>query len=142
MAQAATIPKPPVSVADAMNACPQSARACLDALRALIFETAAATPGVGEIEETLKWGQPSYLTHRPKSGTTIRLGWDEAGTRISLFVHCQTSLVDAWRDRYGDMLTLIGNREIALPTDQPLPRAALQHCIAMALTYHLRKTAP
>ncbi|MEL6415752.1 MAG: hypothetical protein AAFQ15_12510, partial [Pseudomonadota bacterium] len=58
MAQAATIPKPPVSVADAMNACPQSARACLDALRALIFETAAATPGVGEIEETLKF--PSY----------------------------------------------------------------------------------
>ena len=108
----------------------------------LIFETAAATPGVGEIEETLKWGQPSYLTHRPKSGTTIRLGWDEVGACISLFVHCQTSLVDAWRDRYGDTLTLIGNREIALPANQPLPRAALQHCIAMALTYHLRKTAP
>lgn len=142
MARAATIPKPPAGVADAMTACPPSARTQLDALRALIFETAAVTPEVGEIEETLKWGQPSYLTHRPKSGTTIRLGWDEAGTRISLFVHCQTSLVDAWRDRYGDTLTLIGNREIALPTDQPLPRAALQHCIAMALTYHLRKTAP
>ena len=142
MAQAATIPKPPASVADALNVCPPSVRVHLDTLRVLIFETAAATPGVSEIEETLKWGQPSYLTHRLKSGTTIRLGWDEAGTRLSVFVHCQTSLVDAWRDRYGDTLTLIGNREIAMPTDQPLPRAALQHCIAMALTYHLRKTAP
>ena len=142
MARAATMPKPPESVADAMTACPRSTRVQIDALRALIYETVAATPGVGEIEETLKWGQPSYLTHKPKSGTTIRLGWDEAGARLSLFVHCQTSLVDAWRDRYGDTLTLIGNREIALPTDQPLPRAALQHCIAMAMTYHWRKSAP
>ena len=142
MARAATIPQPPAGVADAMAACPPATRGILDTLRALIFETAADTPGVGTIEETLKWGQPSYLTHKPKSGTTIRLGWDDAGTRISLFVHCQTSLVDTWRDRYGDTLTLIGNREIALPTDHPLPRAALQHCIAMALTYHLRKTAP
>lgn len=125
-----------------MDACPRSARMHLDTLRALIFETASDTQGVGAIEETLKWGQPSYLTRRPKSGTTIRLGWDDAGTCISLFVHCQTSLVEAWRDRYGDTLTLIGNRELALRTDQPLPRAALQHCIAMALTYHLRKTAP
>jgi len=114
----------------------------LDTLRALIFETASDTQGVGAIEETLKWGQPSYLTRRPKSGTTIRLGWDDAGTCISLFVHCQTSLVEAWRDRYGDTLTLIGNRELALRTDQPLPRPPLQHCIAMPLPYHLRKTAP
>ena len=142
MARDATIPKPPADVADVLAACPTDGYAHLDALRGLIFETAAQTKGVGKLEETLKWGQPSYLTHSPKSGTTIRLGWDEAGTRVSLFVHCQTSLVEAWRDRYGDTLTLIGNREIALPTDQPLPRAALQHCIAMALTYHLRKTAP
>ena len=141
MAISATIPKPLDGVADVFASCPKAARPYLDELRALVFETAASTPGAGALEETLKWGQPSYLTHRPKSGTTIRLGWSENGDTVSLFVHCQTSLVDTWRAHYGDALTFIGNREIAIPTDQSLPRAALQHCIAMALTYHLRKTA-
>ena len=141
MANAATIPKPPASVAEVFDACPPQARARLDTLRDLIFETASKTQGVGGLEETLKWGQPSYLTHKPKSGTTIRLGWKETGETSSLFVHCQTSLVETWRAHYGDTLTFIGNREISIPTQTPLPRAALQHCIAMALTYHLRKTA-
>ena len=140
MADVATIPNLPDSVARASSACPAKARPHLDRLRELIFETAAKTPGVGALEETLKWGQPAYLTHKPKSGTTIRLGWSETGDTVSLFVHCQTRLVERWRAQYADTLTLIGNREIALPTKHPLPRAALQHCIAMALTYHLRKT--
>ena len=53
-------------------------------LRALIFDVAAKTDGVGALDETLKWGEPAYLT-RSKSGSTIRLGWkasapDEAGS--------------------------------------------------------------
>ena len=31
-------------------------------LRRIILDTAAATEGVGELEETLKWGEPAYLT--------------------------------------------------------------------------------
>jgi hypothetical protein len=42
-------------------------------LRRLIFEVAAETAGLGEIEETLKWGQPSYLTTQSGSGSTIRI---------------------------------------------------------------------
>ena len=30
-------------------------------IRTLIFDVAKQTPDVGEIEETLKWGEPSYL---------------------------------------------------------------------------------
>ena len=41
---------------------PETLRRRLMALRALIFETAQSTEGVGALEETLKWGQPSYLT--------------------------------------------------------------------------------
>lgn len=44
-----------------------------------------------------------------------------------------------WGQQYGDQLTFIGNREISIPTHTDLPRAPLQHCIAMALTYHSRK---
>jgi len=35
-------------------------------LRKLIFDVAARTEGVGSLEETLKWGQPAYLTLETK----------------------------------------------------------------------------
>jgi len=53
---------------------PQDLRAPLLDLREMIFDIAQKTPGVGAIEETLKWGQPAYLTPVTKSGSTIRLG--------------------------------------------------------------------
>lgn len=108
-------------------------------VRDLILATAAEMPEVGVLTETLKWGQPAYLTNQTKSGTTLRLGWADDGTSISLFVHCQTSLVSEWRQRYEEALTFVGNRELVVAADQPLPVAPLQHCIAMALTYHARK---
>ena len=45
-------------------------RAQLMALRDAVFDVAAGTPGVGRLEETLKWGQPSYLT--TESGQVFR----------------------------------------------------------------------
>ena len=42
------------------RAYPKPVKAKLLALRRLIFDTARATEGVGALEETLKWGQPSY----------------------------------------------------------------------------------
>lgn len=141
MATIAALPSPPPAVAASLDACPAAARAHLTGLRALIFETAAARAEIGALTETLKWGQPSYLTDQTKSGTTIRLGWAEDGAAISLFVHCQTSLVGEWRQLYDDTLTFVGNREISIPTDKDLPRAPLQHCVAMALTYHARKAS-
>ena len=71
----------------------------------------------------------------------MRLGWVADGDHARLFVPCQTSLIETWRAHYQETLDFAGNREISLPTNKPLPRAELQHCIAMALTYHLRKTA-
>jgi len=141
LATLAAPPALPPDVAASLAACPAAARAHVSALRGLIYETAADHPAVGELTETLKWGQPSYLTEKSKSGTTIRLGWAETGATVSLFVHCQTSLVGEWRERYGDALTFVGNREISIPTDTDLPRAPLQHCVAMALTYHSRKAS-
>lgn len=141
LANAATIPSLPPNVAAALQACPSVAAPHVSTLRAMIFETAAKTSGVGLITETLKWGQPSYQTEKPRSGTPVRLSWDETGQRVSLLVHCQTTLINSWSERYGDTLTFVGTREVSLPTDQPLPKAPLQHCIAMALTYHQRKTS-
>ena len=139
MATTATLSSPPRDVAQAFEACPLKLRQAVLALRKLILETAARTQGVGALTETLKWGEPAYLTNQSKSGTTLRLGWDATARSISLFVHCQTTLIGEWRDRYGDALNFVGNRELRLPADAPLPIDKLQHCVAMALTYHSRK---
>ncbi len=61
-------------VASVFDNFPKADRKGLLKLRALIFETAAQTRGVGQLNETLKWGQPAYLTPVSKSGSTIRLG--------------------------------------------------------------------
>lgn len=68
---------------------PQGDQGCLLALRELIFEVAGRTEGVGEIQETLKWGQPAYLTPQTKSGSTIRLGIPKKGG-FAIYTHCQT----------------------------------------------------
>jgi hypothetical protein len=39
---------------------PVRSKTALLALRELIFETAAELPKVGELVETLKWGEPAY----------------------------------------------------------------------------------
>ena len=124
----------------AFDAFPSDVRMRLLALRQQIFAVAAATNGCGEIQETLKWGQPSYLTVRPKSGTTIRLGVPKAGAgRCGLFVHCQTSLVAMYREIYPIEFDYEGTRGLIIRAGQQHDRAALGHCIALALTYHRHK---
>lgn len=127
-------------VASVFAAYPPALRDRLLRLRDLIFETAAATDGVGPLQETLKWGQPSYLTPRTKSGTTIRIDAvkSEPG-RYALYVHCQTNLVASFREMYPDVLTCEGNRAVLFDEEDAVPEDVLRHCIALALTYHARK---
>jgi hypothetical protein len=54
------------------DAYPRPVRAKLLALRRLILDTAKRTEGVGRLQETLKWGQPSYLTS--ETGSAARSG--------------------------------------------------------------------
>jgi hypothetical protein len=63
------------AVARVFAAYPPEVRWKLGALRELIFATAAATEGVGTLEETLRWGEPAYVTSQTKSGSTIRIDW-------------------------------------------------------------------
>ena len=128
------------STADALfDACPEPARAKLKALRRLILDTAKATEGVGRVAEALKWGQPSYLTPETGSGSTIRIDRVKSpGNEVAMFFHCQTDLVETFRELYPK-LNFAGNRAILLDADKKLPEAELRHCVALALTYHLRK---
>ena len=49
-------------VATVFETYPKEIKSKLLLLRQLIFDVASKTDGVGELEEALKWGQPSYLT--------------------------------------------------------------------------------
>ncbi|WP_076864444.1 DUF1801 domain-containing protein [Bradyrhizobium mercantei] len=132
--------RPSAKAADGLfDAYPAPVKARLLALRRLIFETAKATKGVGALEETLKWGQPSYLTAETGSGSTVRIDQVKpAADQVAVYFHCQTNLVETFRERYPE-LSYSGNRAILLDVSGKLPEAALRHCVALALTYHLNK---
>jgi hypothetical protein len=139
------VAKSPISdaqLANVFSSYPDDVRDCLLTLRALILEVAGQTEGVGRVEEALRWGQPSYLTPETRSGTTIRIdGLEPESGKYALFVHCQTSLIESFKERYGETLQYDGNRALIFEVGQELPTEALAHCIEMALTYHLRKRA-
>ncbi len=107
-------------------------------MRTLILDVAVKTQGVGPIEETLKWGQPSYQTAQSKSGSTIRIDARKGGG-YALYFHCQSGLVPTFREIYGDRLLFEGNRAILFEADEVPDAALLRHCIAMALTHRLAK---
>ena len=128
----------PHSAVDAVfRAYPAPLRRKLAAVRRLILDTARKTEGVGTIEETLKWGQPSFLTSQTGSGSTIRIDALKSDPgRYALYFHCRTNLVSTFRNIYPESFHYEGNRAIVLRADDALPEKPLRHCIALALTYH------
>ena len=131
-------PSPSATVDVVFKSYPGPTRPKLLALRRLILDTARTTEGVGRIEEALKWGQPSYLTPETGSGSTVRID-HVAGNQYAIFFHCQTDLVATFREIYPGKWSFGGNRCIYLDAEDKLDEAALRHCIALALTYHLRR---
>lgn len=130
----------PAEVAAALAAYRKPVRRRLLEVRALIFATAAETAGVGPLTETLRWGEPAYLTEATGSGSTIRLGQAKSleGVGAVLF-NCNTTLVETFRAQFPDAFSYQGNRAILLDPSIPLPAAPLATCLAMALTYHRRR---
>ena len=128
------------AVARKFQSYPDRVRPRLLALRDLIFTTAASIEGVGEIEETLKWGEPAYLTSQTKSGTTIRIDWKESKPACyAMYFHCQTNLVATFRATFPQDFTFEGNRAIVFREDEEAPMDALAYCVGLALTYRTRK---
>jgi hypothetical protein len=108
-------------------------------LRRLVLETAAAAAGVGELEESVKWGEPSYAPRKRGIGSSVRLAPRTDG-KVSVNFICHTGLVGRFRELYSEKLVFEGDRTIVIDPRLPLPDAELRHCIAQALTYHLSKS--
>lgn len=118
---------------------PENVKLYLHQLRQWAFEL-AEQHNLGPVDEAVKWGEASFSV---KTGSPIRMDWKaKAPEQVSLFFNCQTKLVDTFRELYGEHLTLVGNREIALPLNQPLPEEIIKHCLLLALTYKRVKNLP
>lgn len=134
------LPIMPADVAAAFEALPANVSARLKQVRQLIFETAERLEGVGPLTETLKWGEPAYLTEVTGSGSTIRLGkLRSAAKSCAIFFNCQTNLVSTFRSQFPDEFAYQGDRALLLSLSGPLPAAPLASCLALALTYHQKK---
>jgi len=108
-----------------------------DQLKALIHQVAASTPEIGPLEESLKWGEQSFTPVKRNTGSSVRIQPRPDGSAL-MFI-CHTNLVEEFRGLYPDALTYEGNRAIVVSGEDEPDREALSHCIALALTYKLRK---
>lgn len=118
---------------------PITARVRLEQIRNLIF-CLAEERLLGEVEESLKWGEPSY---RVKTGSPIRMDWKPTSPeQYLLLFHCQTQLIETFRELYGEVLEFQGNRAIVFNISQPIPEITVKHCLELALTYKQRKHLP
>jgi len=127
-------------VASIFDSYPDTMRKKLLFLRQLILETATETGLIDELEETLKWGEPSYLT---ESGSTIRIDWKESKPdQYAVYFHCKTKLIETFKEIYRNTFTFEGNRAIILNENEAVPINALKHCFELSLTYHKIKHLP
>ena len=112
---------------------PDHVRSCMNALRELVFEIAVELD-LTQLDETLKWGEPSYLT---KHGSTIRMDWKEKSPdQYSLYFKCTSKLVTTFREVYGDLFQYEGNRALVFRLEDSIPVQEVKECIATALRYH------
>lgn len=119
---------------------PEDVREKLLNLRQLILDTAAEYPEVETLTETLKWGEPAYIS---KIGSTVRMDWKaQKPEQLALYFNCNTKLVATFRELYGASVDFEGNRALVLPRSGEFPHKIIKHCIAMALQYHKIKHKP
>lgn len=125
------------SINTVLSGYPQPQRVKLEELRNIVHATAKNIAEIEELEESLKWGQPSFVAKPKGLGSSVRI--DKRDEGVSVYFICNTGLVDKFRTIYPDQFNYIGNREIHFALDDDLNEDALSHCIAMALTYHSGK---
>lgn len=128
------------AVAEVFLNYPPAIREKLLKLRELILETAASIDVVDEIEETLKWNEPSYLTSKSKTGSTIRINKPKASDdQVALYFKCTANLVPEMRNKFPTRFRFEDNRAILFDLTDEIPAEETSRCITLALTYHLNK---
>lgn len=113
---------------------PEAVRDKMQFLRKLVIETAEETAGVSELEETLKWGEPAFVT---KIGSTLRMDWKaKAPNQYAMYFQCTSRLVETFKIVFNDKFQYEGNRAIVFQLHLAIPVMELKECIKASLTYH------
>ncbi|MDP8052438.1 DUF1801 domain-containing protein [Pasteurella atlantica] len=103
-------------------------------LRELVIETAEEVPEITDLEEALKWGEPSFLT---KTGSTLRMDWKEkTPNQYQMYFKCTSRLVETFKLVFGKLFEYENNRAIIFQLDQEIPVVQLKKCIKATLMYH------
>lgn len=119
---------------------PKQAANKLRYLRKLIIEEAEKIESIHELEETLKWGEPSYLV---KKGSTIRMDWKEKKPdQYAVYFKCTSKIVPSIQSKYSHLFQIEGTRALVFSLDEIIPEKELRHCFRLALTYHQIKQLP
>lgn len=127
-------------VAEVIQHYPAKPKKVFNQVRQLVVDAAKESVGLENTEETLKWGEPSYLG---KDGSTVRMKWTEKQPdQFSLYFNCNSIMVETIKELYQKEFTYDGNRAISFSMHEKTPKVALKHCIAMALEYHKLKKLP
>jgi len=109
-------------------------------LRQLIIDTAKESDQVEQLEETLKWGEPSFLA---KKGSTIRVDWKaKTPDQYAMYFKCTSKLVSTFKEVYGDTFKYENTRALLFDFEEEVPEKELKECIDLALNYHLVKHLP
>jgi hypothetical protein len=112
---------------------PDKVRDKMQYLRALVIET-AKEEGIDELEETLRWGEPSFIT---KNGSTLRMDWKEKSPdQYAMYFQCTSRLVDTFRMVFDRTFQYEGSRAIVFQLNQKIPELELKECIKASLRYH------
>lgn len=124
----------PTEVKAAFDKQPHELQPKLLHLRQLILEVAAEIGVLNQLEETLKWGEPSYIA--PK-GSTIRLNHPKKNpNQYAIYFKCTSKLVPHFREKYNGLFKFENNRAILFDLGDSVPVLELKDCIKKALTYH------
>lgn len=119
---------------------PDVVKVKLSNLRELIINVADETENISMLEETLKWGEPSYIT---KHGSTLRMDWKPSSPdQYAMYFQCTSKLVPTFRIVYKDIFQFEGNRAVVFKIKEELPEKELKQCIKACLTYHKIKQLP
>ena len=117
---------------------PDFVRDKLQFLRALVIEVAKENLEVDHLEETLKWGEPSFVA---KGGSTLRIDWKKkTPNTYQMYFKCTSRLVETFRNVFDDFFEYEKNRAIIFQLDQEIPVKELKQCIKATLIYHKVKS--
>lgn len=113
---------------------PDFVRSKMQFLRELVIKTAKEIPELKNLHETLKWGEPSFVT---KHGSTLRMDWKKkTPDQYQMYFKCTSRLVETFKKKYGDFFEYENNRAIIFQLDQKISVSELKQCIKATLNYH------